>query len=498
MNQKITKSVGVLKLLGFRLLWILLQVFAIRLSFQEIRFTGVGIVQVIMLIRALVQFVDFDTPQGLIRALSIRVEDDIKFTSAFRAGLFIQCITGIVGGLIIGLIPYVPILIRQFRETNLAENVNLLFVIGGLHFCIDNIAGAFLAPLIAREQTNKLANFTSLVPFCSTAILIVLVYIFKSPIALLCGYFSEAILNILIRTIDCVVCNKTRYLLPKYDRAVCSEIFNNGFRSYVGSVTSRVGSHLDKVIVSSVLGEGLGAVYGTACRIPQMLLETLARFGDIISPELIRASRTSGNRFNELFIRNSGFIATLGVCGIMVICAIGEPLVKLLLQNQTSNVGLVVFLMGIYCAFEMNSTSYVRAFAAHNKAYYTIPFSIFNAIVTAVLTKTVALSYGLVGLASMNIAIDLVQFIPLQLYTWKLLLRGSSFKEVVLVPTRIFIVGIFFSVPTYFASKNVSSLSEAVPYYIGVTIVSVLCLVALVKMKFVSVPNGIKQKLGIV
>ena len=494
MSEAPSRSKGVLWLVGLRFVIILLQIVSVAISVRILGIDNYAVAAYLSTIRVLWQFVDLDIPQGLIQILSktFRV-DEVKAWSIFRSGLFLQLIIGVVGG--IGLM-LGPLYLGQSHELHNYPQLGLLCMLAGFQFFFDVFGSAYNAPFNAREQFAKVAGLTSVVPAIAIALTIVLVFVLRSPVAILLGTLVDSVMQFVLKIWFIRTKEHGFPVLPQFDRQNCREIVRMGLKSYFAGLSTRIASIADKIIIFNVLGKDLAGVYNIASRIPQILLEALGKIAESVTPEMTHVSANEPHKLAEIFRRNFKFIGFVAAVGIMFVSGFGDVIQRAWLNKHFEGFALLVFLMGIYNGLELHHSTITRVFFAQGKPQMMLPFSLWNSVITLSLTGYLARRFGLIGPASMNCLIDVAQIIPIHAFCVKFGVKEVSLKEMLKMTGTIVVPGAALGLAVML---TLSEIPTGRWCYFGVLMIPFLCLLVAAAYKrigLVDLPSGLENLLA--
>jgi O-antigen/teichoic acid export membrane protein len=442
-------------------------------------------------VRVLWQFIDFDIPQGFIQVLSktFRV-DESKAWRYFQSGLYLHLIIGLVG--MVGMM-LAPFYLGHTSELRNYPQLGLLCFLAGLQFFFDVYGSAYNGPFNAREQFAKVAALTSVVPVIATGLSIVLVFWLRSPVAILLGTLVDSMLQFFLKIWFIVKREKNFPILPKFDRQSSRDIIHMGLKSYISGLSTRIGGTADKLIVFSVLGKDLAAVYQIACRIPQILLEAFGKVTESITPEMTHISANEPHKLAEIFRRNFKFVGFVAAVGIMFVSGFGDVIQRAWLNQRWDHFSSIVFIMGVYYGLEFHHSTITRVFFAQGKPQMMMPFSLWNTLVTVSMTAFLASRFGLLGPASMNLFIDFAQIIPIHYYCSRYGVQEISLKEMLKITGTILAPGLLLGLG---ATILFSHVQPGRWCYFGVVMIPVLCvLLAGIYMRagLLDLPNGLEK-----
>ena len=493
MSSVLSRSTGVLWLVGLRFLIIFLQMIGLAVSVKVLGRGPYAVAGYLGTIRVLWQFIDFDVPQGFIQVLSktFRVDEN-KAWRYFQSGLFLHLIIAVVG--MVGMM-LAPLYLGRTSELHNYPQLGLLCFVAGLQFFFDVYGSAYNGPFNAREQFAKVAALTSVVPVIAVGLSIILVIWLRSPVAILLGTLVDSMLQFFLKIWFIVKREKNFPISPKFDRECSRDILHMGFKSYVAGLSTRIAGTADKLIVFQVLGKDLAAVYQIACRIPQILLEAFGKVTESITPEMTHVSTNEPHKLADIFRRNFKFVGFVAAVGIMFISGFGDVIQRAWLNQRWDNFSSIVFIMGIYYGLELHHSTITRVFFAQGKPHLMTPFSVWNTAVTVSMTGILAKRFGLLGPASMNLFIDVAQIIPIHFYCSKYGVKEISLKEMLKMSFTILMPGAVLGLA---ALMVFSRIPPGRWCYIAVLFIPVLCvlLAALyMRLGLLDLPSGLEKML---
>lgn len=428
MPDRHSKTRGVSLLVISRFLTILFQLLAIPITIQILGEEGYGAAVMMIYVRGLWQVIDFGLPSGITQVVSstFRIDPE-KGWEKFRAGMFLTLLYALLG--LIGL-SFGKFYLRT-EDLLKRDDIAIMSLLAGVIFLTDQLGNALSAPFNIRDQFVVLAKLTFFIPLCSVLTGLILVIALQSPVAMLIGMALESLALLLIKARYIAKHDGLANVIPKYNAEHSRDLVRMSFRSFIPDLSSKIGAVADKVIVGAVLGNQTLAIYNIAQRIPSILLESFNRVSESITPEMTHAAKNEPEHLKAIFLRNFGFVGAVAGAGILFISGFGAIIEKVWLNREHDNFGLAVFLLGIYSAFELHHSTITRVFFARGMAHLMLPFSLVNSLTTIFVTGWAASKYGIIGVATMNCLIDVVQILPIHWYCVKYGVPGLKLSEIV-------------------------------------------------------------------
>ena len=210
---------------------------------------------------------------------------------------------------------------------------------------------------------------------------------------------------------------------------------------------------------------------------------------------MTHVSNNEPHKLAKIFRRNFKFIGFVASVGIIFVSGFGDVIQRAWLNKHFENFGVIVFIMGVYYGLELHHSTITRVFFAKGKPQLMLPFSLWNTLVTVSMTKVLALRFGLLGPASMNLFIDVAQIIPIHYYCSRYGVKEISLKEMLKMTATILAPGLLLGLG---ATVLFSHVQPGRWCYFGVLIIPVLCvLLAAVYLRagLLDLPSGLEKLL---
>lgn len=202
-----------------------------------------------------------------------------------------------------------------------------------------------------------------------------------------------------------------------FDRDAFGYSLRFGAKLYLTRVCAVVTATFDRILVTNALGAPAVTPYASAARIPEAAQEVLPINLPVL-PEITRAQMEGPERFAESVQTNTVTVFAVSCAAILVPCAFAEPLLSVWLGDKYSpEMAWVMLLVGAHGALQMLYTGLAQAMIAHGSPERVLPFTLYNAVVLLALAYPSAVTFGIVGVAGLRLAIHLVQFVPILSFT---------------------------------------------------------------------------------
>jgi O-antigen/teichoic acid export membrane protein len=411
-RQSTGKTRASVLLAGTKIFAFVLQMLSIRLYLHWVGEHQYGLYLGVQAWCALLVFLDPNITIGAQKRLTEAWarKDESAISRIVNLQIFGNLIVGVVSALV--LIVFGPRLAIALgaRPEDLPPIRLIIFGVGV--YLGTYLLAAYSAMFAATERFKFFALANSAQSLLGTFVSIGLLYVFRTVDALAAGLAIGYLVPVVIVAIMCSRAYVKRGR-THWDRDTAEDVTRLGMRSYFNRIASVLASRSDRL----VFGTHASALtsYAVACRLPEVLCDTLSSLSVTSLPELTRAHADDPKLFSELIDRNSKLQLAIGCSFILIPTAFGHSILKLWLGNHLTDTAYVVLLIGVYRTFELLYIGYTSAFYAMGKPQKMFKFAVFNAIVTATMSYPSYRFGGLIGLGVMNASIDVIQFVPISL-----------------------------------------------------------------------------------
>lgn len=219
-----------------------------------------------------------------------------------------------------------------------------------------------------------------------------------------------------------------------------ASIFGRKFLISKIAVAFAMGS--DKLAIQNQLGAGALGAYSTGCRLPEAGSEVLPLFS-ISGPEMIQAREKGPEAFAHSVNHNLRMALLVVVVALAIPCSFGSTFGRAWLGTHFApEIGWTMVLMGSYYAMAIFGGVAAQVIMATGKVEQVLPFTIFNGAVTLLASPFVAMRYGIVGVAVMNLGINLVQFVPLMAVTLRMAMDGPETRRTLAALSGTLLIGV--------------------------------------------------------
>ena len=250
---------------------------------------------------------------------------------------------------------------------------------------------------------------------------------------LMAGLISTAYIRLRIRKLGLVGAGYTAEHVRE------ASIFS---RSYFASkVATAFQQGSDRLAIQHVLGNGALGQYSSGCRLPETANEVLPLYS-IAGPEMIQAREKGPEEFAQSVNHNLRMALLVAMVAIAIPCSFGPVFGRVWLgPNFIPEIGWVMALMGSYYAVGVYMSMSAHVILATGKAQQILPFTLFNASVTLFGSPYIAKHYGIVGVAVMNVSINVLLIVPLTWVTLRLAMAPSAARSALSALSGIFLIG---------------------------------------------------------
>jgi O-antigen/teichoic acid export membrane protein len=285
----------------------------------------------------------------------------------------------------------------------------LLVAVQGLAFLVSTVFTAVLQALGRFTELSYVAVTTSL---ASVIFAVALGFIYRSPLAVIAGQTLGSLIQPLFSYRLAATFSGQRLLAPRIRRQYLNPLLANSMRELPNRIVALLGGTGDKAIIAGVLGVAVGGQYTRSARLPEALNDALQPVGSTALPELSRRHAIGDSEFAEGVVRTTLLSLSVGVSFILVPAGFGLPFLSVWLGPGMPALGPAILLgIAFYRMVQIYGQTFSMAFFAAGKPQISLPFGVFNALVTVTMTAVALKFYGLIGAVYMNVGIAAVMFL---------------------------------------------------------------------------------------
>lgn len=385
-----------------------------------------GAILTLTLLNRFVSLVDFSLIDGSTREMTsgFAAGDAARAHRAWRTTL----VVGATVGLATALIYWGLSLLIKIAEIQNVGGYSGLFLLAGVAFGLNYLATAYGSVFSSQRRFGEVAITNAVMNLVGAISSLTLVYFFRTPHVFFVGTIIGSLATLGIawqmqRKAD-------RPAVEGWvDRECLDASLKYGAKMYVNKIAAAFANVADKLLTVPALGTEKLANYSAGGRIPETGFELLP-INQVVLQDFIHAKEQGAQAFAQAFERSTRIALAVGCCLILVPCSLGEPVLRLWLKDQfVAEMAPVMLFIGFYRALEVYYGSIGSALYGFGVPQRAAPYTIYNAVATAALAYPVAKSYGIVGLALVNVGIHSLQFLPLTYQASKWLAPGIQLRQ---------------------------------------------------------------------
>ena len=291
-----------------------------------------------------------------------------------------------------------------------------LFAIAGAVFAAQYLFQGVSVYFNSRRQFPRLAVANGAQSLLSGLLALGLTVHYRTPQAYLAGF---AIGNFVVACYNLgTIARQARGSKGLFfDREVFGYTLKFGLKLYPTRIATVMTQTFDRIIITNVLGTQALTPYGVASRMPEAAQEALP-INYPLMPDLTRAHAEGEASFAKSVDKDTRIALMVGCGLILVPCAFADPVLRLWLHDKFSpDMPWIMLAIGLYRALEMFYSSLALAMIAHGSPQRVLPFTLYNAAMLLLFVGPVAKFEGIVGVAALRVAIHVLQFAPLVVFT---------------------------------------------------------------------------------
>lgn len=290
----------------------------------------------------------------------------------------------------------------------------LIFAAVALNTAMSVYLNAFGPTFAAVQKLHYSTLITTLKDAVGVAIGILTAYYTRSMVWVAMSALVTTLLGIALNALVARRAGIPADLRPRREKEAFEDCKTIAIRNVGNNFLGYTATKSDRMLIGAfVRPPSVLADYNFAIRPVEILIELLRGTVTALTPQMIRAVEESDVRAAEELRRNGLIMWTLGVMGVFLPAVVGDHFLKLWLKGAApENGGLLMALMGLYFALDLQYLSFGPLFYAKGTPHRLVKFAAFNAAVTLTLTLPLYHWIGLVGVAAMNVGINLLLYIP--------------------------------------------------------------------------------------
>jgi O-antigen/teichoic acid export membrane protein len=328
----------------------------------------------------------------------------------FRSLLFFHATVGFLLFLLLSQVPYIAHLVGGTHNWP-------LFVAAGATFAGQYLFFGASIYFNSRRHFGYLAISNGSQILLSAVLALALTVWLRRPEAYLAGF---AVGNGLVALYNFGTASRQASSVAdvrKFDRDAFMYSFRFGRKLYLTRVATVVTSTFDRMLVTKALGLSSVTHYNSAARIPEAGQEILP-VNQTILPDLTKAHSEGKAEFARVVEKNTLTVLSVACGAILVPCAFSQPVLRLWLGDKfVPEMAWVMLLLGAYAALQVFFSSLALSMIANESPEKVLPFTLYNAVLLLALAYPAAVAYGIIGVAALRLAINVLQFCPIIVFT---------------------------------------------------------------------------------
>lgn len=456
-----------------------------------------GAIVITLYIQNLMSCFDLGITEVAMRQMSgaIAARDDEEFQDLNRD----QFTMNLISGSVMILVGFVCGAMIDLTESGVNRIESLVLFAGiGIQSALNRLSLSVITPLSAYQKFDRISLALALQGIVTTVLAVALAYFTRKPWTYAVAIVVAEALTFLVLALAARKFGRWRFPRPAFRRERLKPLLRLCLVDY----PNRVGSFFTAAGDKLLLGLAGAAArlqlvdYRNGSRLPDVLKEMLLSFGITSLPSFSRDFHHSREKFHQgVFL--SGLIVFFASCLAMIVPAgFADPLLRVWLGRfYVPDGAYVMLIMAVFQALQTYVLVMGYAFFAMAKRGWFVPLSLGAAAASLFLTLPVYRNFGIIGVASMNAAIGILQTVGLWATLSKL---GFPARELFIHAGRIvgvLAVSLLFAAAGWWASglpflRNYPALS-----LILAPVAVLIALFAIVQLKIAPLPDRIAKRL---
>lgn len=412
MNPKhhpVSRSKGTALLVAARIVSVFLNLASVPIFLRILGEDGYGAILFVLSLHGLLGLFEVGSTEILQRELSIaHAENDEEKERLLRndqlslasLSALIHLLTGVLFGFLFSL---------EKGGVSSAQSVSI-FVLLGLQASLVRWNACHLVLLSARGAFDRVSIATVSVNLSMVALSLTGVVIFRAPWVYFAGLMAAEIvqgfvLRRMIRPFTGGHRARATFDWPRLKtllRQIASE-FPNRIATYLSA-------WVDKLLLGSIASFQSLAVYRNSARLPDSLRDVLNPLSTTSLPLFSQSFQASSEDFRRNVLQTATLV--FGVASLLILApsGFGVALLDLWLGKFAPDDGLwIMVLTAFYQAVQLYLAVVGMALFAASRRLWFVPITVVNALISVALTIPAFQLGGLIGVASMNVSIAVVQ-----------------------------------------------------------------------------------------
>ena len=450
-----------------------------------------------LVIQNLMSCFDLGITEVAMRQMSVAIaaRDDEEFQNLNRDQFTMNLISGFVM-ILVGLVCGAMI---DLTESGVGRIEALVLFAGiGIQSALNRFSLSVITPLSAFQKFDRISLAMALQGIATTVLAVALAYVTRRPWTYAVAIVVAEALTFLVLALAARKFGRWRFPRP----ALRLERLKPMLRLCLVDYPNRVGSFFTAAGDKLMLGSA-GATarlqlvdFRNGSRLPDVLKEMLLVFGITSLPSFSRDFQHSREKFHRgVFL--SGLIVFFASCLAMIVPAgFADPLLRVWLGRfYVPDGAYVMLIMAVFQALQTYVLVMGYALFAMAKRGWFVPISLGGAAASLFLTLPVYRAYGIIGVASMNAVIGILQTLGLWVTLSKL---GFPVRELLIHAARIvgvLAVSLLFTAAGWWTSGLPFLRDYPVLSLITAPVAVLIALFTIVRLKVAPLPDRIARRL---
>jgi O-antigen/teichoic acid export membrane protein len=370
-----------------------------------------------------------------------------------------------------------------------------LFLVGAAMFVAQYLQQGLSFYFNARRQFVYLAVSNGVQFLVSGVLALTLTLWLRRPEAYLAGFaigyggvFFVSLLLALKQARDAKV-------RPTFDKEAFRYCLGFGAKLYLPRVGSVTVGTFDRIAIGKILGPAPLTAYTNAARMPEAASELLP-LQQTLLPDLTKAHMEGDRQFEALSEKGTRIALMVG-CGLIFIpSSFGSPVLQVWLQDKfVPEMAVIMLLMGLHRAFETFFNGLAQVIIAHGTPHRITMLASVNIVAVLALSYPAATTFGLIGIATMRVLVQAVQFVPSCWYVVRTTVPGLRLWPWIGKLTGILVLASVGAVGGFYASQTATFSDHPWMVLIAAPLVMGAFFFLVDRLGFAEVPDAIKRRL---
>lgn len=408
-----------------RLLSAVLQVFVIRFIFDIVGAAAFGAFMYMQAISRIISILDLQYGEGAQREFVKHFESG-NDREGFRAWVTLKW--ALIGTAVVLLLAHIVAgFFITFKEFDVPKGISFFVLASGFFLLSSQLYYGVNVYFIGRRKYGVLSITSALLSVITSVVGIAGLFLTRKIEGYIFGY---ALATLMIACLNIYLVEKDRKAAGAKD-GPSLQLFKSfaalglkGMPNRLLAVATSMGVPL---VIKPIMGEKNLGMYSSAARFPEVAYDTL-QFSSLILPELTSAFYKGQKEMGQAIRRYSLLSVGMTVTLVLIPTGFGLPVLQLWLgPSYSSPMEWVMVGIGLHRVFESMLSTLGFSMVAAGQPQRTLPFFLWDAIMTVILVPIGVIHYGIVGAIAAKVAIHVMQVIPFMLFARKTLSPELAF-----------------------------------------------------------------------